>query len=176
MSRHRSSGWDARPQRVQGHRNSRIALRDSRGLVRRRVREAAPVLLSDGRVVELETGSNVDGAGEQVCVELKDLGAVQVRSLRARRKTRSAKASMSRANESTKRDRAHLRKLTGRLCSKRPVSGRPVARHLASVELIGESGLDTETSPDGGSQSADVGVHTRDSSDQEVLKVRLRQL
>jgi hypothetical protein len=88
-SRNGSSGWHSRPQQVQGYRNSRIALRDGRGLVRRRVREAAPVLLSDGRVVELETRSNVDGAGEQVCVEFKDLGAVQVRRLHAE-KRRSA--------------------------------------------------------------------------------------
>lgn len=86
------------------------------------------------------------------------------------------KASVSRAHESTKRDRAHLRKLTGRLCSERPVSSRPVGRNLASVKLVRESGLDAETSPDGRSESAHVRIHARDSRDQEVLKARLRQL
>lgn len=75
-----------------------------------------------------------------------------------------------------KRRFAHLRKLAGRLCAQCPVTSRPVARSLASVELVRESGLDTETSPDGRSESAHVRVHTRDSSNQEVLEVRSCQL
>jgi hypothetical protein len=80
-------------------------------------------------------------------------------------------------DESAKKLRfAYLRKLTGRLCSESPVPGRPVGRNLASVKLVCESGLDAETSPDGRSESAHVRVHARDSSDQEVLGVRLSQL